>query len=331
MPEQDPWTNIARPVDATRLAMRRAEAEGRWDFYWAKDRDDHCALVLRAAAFAMPQTRLPRLKGLELTVQRGGAEEKSSLVIRLLDSTQKDIFLTLCHDIVTSAAQATSEPEAAARAVTRTWRWHHLLRGGRGQLSAEEQIGLIGELTLLERVFVPQCGPSRAVEAWRGPLGDAQDFSFGSIRVEAKARGPRTTDDVRISSEHQLLAPAGATLFLTVGVFEPTDTNDDGGTVTEVALRVRQLISSTDSDALPRFDALLVAAGLDLGDDYSAWTWREKNRTIFVVRDGFPRLTPQDLPLGVTGVRYGLSLADCGEYLVPSSALAKAVDEDKNV
>ena len=328
--ERDPWTGIGKPSDATHLAMRRAEAEGRWDFYWAKDRDGHCALVLRAAAFAMPQARLPRLKGLDLTIQQGSAEEKSSLVIRLLDSTQTDIFLTLCHDIVDSAEQATSEPEATARTVTRTWRWHHLLRGGRGQLSAEEQIGLIGELTLLENVFVPQCGPVRAVEAWRGPLDETQDFSLGSLRVEVKARGPRAGDDIHISSEHQLLAPEGGTLFLTVGVFEPTDLDADGETVTEVALRVRQLIASIDSRALPRFDALLAAAGLDLGDDYSPWTWRQKERSIFMVREGFPRLTPEDLPSGVTGVRYGLSLPGCGDFLVPPSALTDAIVEDKN-
>lgn len=327
-PDRDPWMGIGRPSDATRLAMRRTLAGGRWDFYWAKDWDGHCALVLRAASSAMPPSRLPRLKGLDLTIQPGAADEKSSLVIRLLDSAQLDIFLTLCNDIVESAEQATFESEAAARTVTRTWRWHRLLRGGRGQLSAEEQIGLIGELSLLESVFMPQCGPARAVEAWRGPLGEAQDFSLGTVRVEAKAKGPRTPDEVRISSELQLEAPEGGTLYLAVGVFEPTD--EGGETVTEVALRVRQLIASIDSGALPRFDALLAAAGLDFDDDYSAWTWRQKDRSVFVVREGFPRLTPEDLPAGVTGVRYALSLPECGEFLVPPNALREAIGDNVN-
>ena len=122
----------------------------------------------------------------------------------------------------------------------------------------------------------------------------------------------------------------GIGLFLTVGVFEPTDADADGATVTETATRVRQLIASIDSGALPRFDALLAAAGLDLGDDYSAWTWRQKERSTFVVKEGFPRLTPEDLPSGVTGVKYGLSLPGCGDFLVPQSALMNAIGEDKN-
>lgn len=328
--DANPWSGIGRPADATHLAMRRALPDGRWDFYWAKDWDGHCALVLRAADVVLPQTRLPRLKGLDLTIQHGATGEKSSLVIRLLDGAQQDIFLRLCEDILQSGEQATSEQEAAARTVTRTWRWHHLLRGGRGQLSAEEQIGLIGELTLLESVFLPKCGAARAVDAWRGPLDEVQDFVLGTLRVEAKARGPRTAYDVRISSEHQLLEPDGGTLFLSVGVFEPADAESDGETVTEVALRVRQYIASIDSGALPRYDALLTAAGLDLGDDYSAWQWRQKDRSIFAVREGFPRITPEDLPAGVTGVRYGLSLPGCGEFLVPESALGAAIDEATN-
>jgi hypothetical protein len=328
--DRDPWAGIGRPADATHLAMRRASEKARWDFFWAKDHDGHCALVLRAAVGAIPQTRLPRLKGLDLTMQHGAAGEKSSLVIRLLDAAQRDIFLRLCEDILSSAEEAASEPEAAARAVTRTWRWHHLLRGGRGLLTAEEQIGLIGELTLLESVFVPRCGPARAVEAWRGPLDEVQDFTLGPLRVEAKARGPRNAEHVSISSEHQLQEPEGGSLFLAVGVFEPADAGADGESVTDVARRVRQFIASLDSGALPRYDALLAAAGLELGDDYSSWQWRQKERSVFVVREGFPRITPDALPAGVTGVRYGLSLPGCGAFLVPPTALTDAIDEAAN-
>jgi hypothetical protein len=325
--ERNPWAAIGRPPDASHLAMRRVRSDGRWDFYWAKDWSGNCALVLRVAASALPITRLPRLKGIDLSIQQPSGDEKASLGIRLLESAHQDIFVRLCEDIMHSAEQAISEAEAAARAVTRTWRWHHLLRGGRGLLTADEQIGLIGELTLLESVFVPQCGPVRAVEAWRGPLGEVQDFSLGSLRVEAKARGPRTAEDIHISSERQLQTPEGGTLFLSVGVFEPGDASSDGQTVTEVALRVRQFIASIDSTALPRYDALLAAAGLELGDDYSPWTWRQKERSTFVVREGFPRLTPDALPRGVTGVRYGVSLPRCGEYVVPPGTLTDAIRE----
>lgn len=328
---RDPWAEIGKPSDAAHLSTRRVAVGGRWDFFWAKDSENNCGLVLLTQTSAIPLTRLPHLKGIELKVQSSGNENKASLMLRLLDSEKRDIFFELCQDIMGSAMQAASEQDAVARTVTRTWRWHYLLRGGTGLLSSEEQIGLIGELTLLESVFVPHCGPNKAVNSWRGPLGGVQDFSVGSLRVEAKARGQKRSSELHISSEHQLEVPVGGTLFLSVGIFEPTNDEDSlGNTVTEVALRVRQLIASLDAGALPKFDALLAAAGLDLSDDYVAWKWREKQRSVFIVREGFPRIVPGNLPPGVTGVRYGLSLPGCGEFLVPISTLTDALGEDEN-
>ena len=64
-------------------------------------------------------------------------------------------------------------------ALSRTWRWHHLLRGGRGTLlSPEEQKGLLGELFVLERLLLPRMDASSAVTAWRGPLGAPKDFEI---------------------------------------------------------------------------------------------------------------------------------------------------------
>ena len=90
----------------------------------------------------------------------------------LLDSTQRDIFQTLCEDIISAAARRPkSEAGAVSAALSRTWRWHHLLRGGRGTLlSPEEQKGLLGELFVLERLLLPRMDASSAVTAWRGPL-----------------------------------------------------------------------------------------------------------------------------------------------------------------
>ena len=80
-------------------------------------------------------------------------------------------------------------------ALSRTWRWHHLLRGGRGTLlSPEEQKGLLGELFVLERLLLPRMDASSAVTAWRGPLGAPKDFEAARVAIEAKARrGGATT------------------------------------------------------------------------------------------------------------------------------------------
>lgn len=329
--DEDPWHRIAPPIRADLLSMRRVEVEGRWDFYWAKDSETRSLLVLRAAAASMPKARLPHLKGVDLLLQAPTEDSKAGLVVRLLDQSHRDIFLSLCLDIMNAAGAAVLEADAVSRAVARTWRWHHLLRGGRGLLSADEQIGLIGELTVLEKSLVPTVGALAAVDAWRGPLGETQDFCVGPICIEAKARGRTGASEVQISSEHQLDIPDSGALFLLVSVFEGAGSDDEpGATVTDVARRVRTLIETSDERALGRFDALLEAAGLDFHADYSAWSWREAEKSVFHVKEGFPRLVPGELPSCVSKVHYSLFLPGCAEYLVPSAALESALEEVAN-
>ena len=139
------------------------------------------------------------------------------LVLRLLEAGQQDIFATLCHDIVSVASGATTEREAVGVAVTRTWRWHRLLRGGAsGKLSREEQMGLMGELLVLERVLLPVLGPPGAVMAWTGPFDSPKDFEIGPVHLESKARRSGAAPTVSISSEDQLDASASDALFLHV-------------------------------------------------------------------------------------------------------------------
>ena len=139
-------------------------------------------------------TRLPQIRDIEVTLSDTDQHGTRTLGLKLRDSSLQDIFHTLCVDIVSAAARAASEPDAVNTALRRTWRWHHLLRGGRsGLLSPEEQKGLIGELLVLERFLLPLLPASVAVAAWLGPLGSPKDFEVGCWRSRprpvAAARG----------------------------------------------------------------------------------------------------------------------------------------------
>ena len=125
---------------------------------------------------------------------------KNGIHFILRNSNQRDIFQTLCLDIISAAARAESEAQAVSAALMRTWRWHHLLRGGRGSLlSPEEQKGLLGELLVLERILLPRMDAASAVTAWRGPLGAPKDFEIARVAIEAKTRrgGPHRLSQSR--------------------------------------------------------------------------------------------------------------------------------------
>lgn len=319
-----PWTEIGKPLDPARLNMRRVSEAFVFDFYWARDFSGHSLLVLRHSATSAPAGKLPQLRGVEIIRQRNSDDAKSGLVIRLLDATLEEIFLQLCRDILRCVEGAASESEAVARTVTRTWRWHHLLRGGAGLLSHEDQMGLIGELIVLEQYLLPSLDPARAVAAWCGPNGAAQDFKLAGVLVESKARVSSGANEVAISSEHQLNASSDD-MYLHLSVLDTTtDEGPEGFTVTDIAARVRGGLAGVP-DALERFDALLAAAGFDFADDYSTQRWVGGERAVYHVIESFPRLIPSGLPPGIRNLRYWLDLSMCGDFLVSPSTLSKAI------
>jgi hypothetical protein len=323
----DPWGGLSKPLNSASINARRVDETNKWDFYWGRDSDGRYLLVLRHDAASRPQKiRLPRLKGVDVFDQSGSDKDKPALVLRLLDFTLRDIFHRLCLDIIAVCATATLEQEAVATAVARTWRWHHLLRGGDRLLSAQEQIGLIGELLVLERYMLQALPPSQAIAAWGGPLGTPQDFLVGRTAIESKARGISEATEVKISSEYQLDDKELANLFLHLCVFETADVgSEDGFTVSDTASRLKTLLSASDERVTERYDALLAAAGFRYEDDYSAYRWRGGERNIYRLTDGFPRLVASLMPAGITNVRYNLFLSECAPFLVAPLALSEAL------
>ena len=248
------------------------------------------------------------------------------LALKLLDPSQQDIFLALCRDILSVAERVASEAEAVSVALNRTWRWHHLLRGGGRLLSAEEQKGLMGELLVLERLVLPNLGASAAVTAWRGPLGSPKDFDIGRVAIEVKARRGGGTPHVAITSESQLDECGVDSLFLyVVELDEAPKDGEDGVTIAEVAGRIRDHLLSSDPGAAGVFDTRTAAAGLRPEDDYSGYRWLEGSDRLYLVNGDFPRIGWTELRAGVSHVRYSVSLGACESFAVPVTALTESL------
>ena len=142
---EDPWKDIPSPSASQSVNAKRVDADLQWDFFWAKDVNSHCLLMLTFDKGSQPQGHLPNPKGIDLSTALTPDGNRVMLLFCLMDSSQKDIFRKLCLDIVASSVAATDEKEAVSLAVRRTWRWHHLLRGGAdGRLSPEEQKAIAG-------------------------------------------------------------------------------------------------------------------------------------------------------------------------------------------
>lgn len=329
----DPWRDIDAPRDSPGFNARRIADVGSrtWGLYWGVDRHRQCLLILQHDATEQPSQRVPRLRGLRVEIQETDQEGRALLVLRLMAGEHRDLFYRLCTDIVAATSVAESGEEALSRMVVRTWRWHRLLRSGRdGRLSREEQMGLIGELLVLEQHLMPVVGAADGVRAWVGPVGDPRDFRIGSIGVEAKARTP-LAPGIRISSAEQLDSTDAARLFLHVAdVGEAAAEADAGETVADVVRRVHDAVAARDLSAVGDFEDRLSAVGFEWSDDYSDYRWMITDTSVFEVVAGFPRLTPSGIPSGVHEVRYGIDVTQCEAFRVPAEDLRGIIDGEND-
>jgi hypothetical protein len=293
---EDPWNGITAPSAARLANARRVDADLPWNFFWARDIDRRCLLLLSHALESVPRGHLPQLQGIEVADVPGDERGQSLLVLKLMDSGQRDIFFRLCRDLVASTTTASSEKEAVEIALTRTWRWHHLLRGGRdGRLSAEEQKGLIGELLVLERHLLVDVTAADALAAWQGPLRAPKDFEIGRVCIEAKARRGSARPRITMSSEHQLDDMGVDVLFLHVVELDRAPAGGaEGFSLTAVAKRVSDSIEAKDGDVLDLFErssSRLASAGRMTTPIASGWRVPAVSTELLKASLGSPRRT----------------------------------------
>lgn len=316
MPD-NPWGGLTPGgIDA-----RRVSTSERFDFFWVVSTQGESGLLLRLASGTTDIRPLPKMKNLELSYREVAG--KRSLLWLLRDAEQQELFVSLCLDIVAAGEAAVDNQDALQRAIRRTLRWHHLLRGGRSdQLSLEEQRGLLGELDFLTRLM-DLISPRAAIEAWKGPSGSAKDFELGHCLVEVKARRGASKPYVQISSEDQLADVPGCRLFLLVS---PVDAvvKPHGKTLTDYVSELDRLFSLTDPDAYSLWEDALAETGFDFAHDYSEQRWMVGASSHYEVVEGFPRLAPP-IPLGVGNLKYSIGLDACAPFVAERASVDSAI------
>src|ERR1700676_3205100 len=94
---EDPWGELTVPQHADSVNARRVDSNLQWGFFWARSAENQSLLILRHDADASPSGRLPRMRGVEMSLTEGEEPGMSDLVIRLLDPAHRDIFYQLCR------------------------------------------------------------------------------------------------------------------------------------------------------------------------------------------------------------------------------------------
>lgn len=228
-----------------------------------------------------------------------------------------DFFALMAADVISTvtAAGPAEDDRLLAVFLGRVRAWQSFMERDReGILSPEAEIGLHGELLVLQDIIKGGVNPRLAVDAWLGPLDGLQDFQFLAGAIEVKATISAGTFPAFITSLEQLDESMLPSLFL-AGV--RLRMHSTGFNLSQRAEVLRDLLKD-DSAALTGFENRLLHAGFfpAFADRYLR-TFIHDTTKVWHVRGEFPRLTHGTVPTAVRKTRYEIDLDLITETDVP--------------
>lgn len=270
-----------------------------------------------------PAEKLPDGQGFAVSRVESHGDGKSWLALTRKPSGSVELFSTMVADVVAAlkAESASDEPRLLRVFLGRIRAWQEFMRKGIQTLSPEAEIGLIGELTVLEAAIDAGLAPVLAFEAWVGPYDGIQDIELGSGAIEVKATLSAVGFPAKIGSLEQLdnatrqpLFVAGSRLKLAAG----------GQALPDFVASLR-LAASEDAEAERLFSERILAAGyFNIHADRYTRRFVLVGMRVVEVGDGFPRLTRGNVPAGVHKAFYEIDLDKSpGEDVGVAGALKK--------
>ena len=273
------------------------------------------AVLLEVETTALPSgLDLPKAHGLEIrgvpTVSGHGGRTCFHVVVS--DERYRGIFATLALDVVANVLTAQDDKTAVNRFVARIEQWQSFLRKfGPEGLSDKAQLGLFGELWLLEQLLDEGLSDTIMVNRWRGPDKDAHDFQLPAAAVEVKTTKTGTPMVIPISGVKQLDDRGLSRLFLYFLQVEESASAELS--LPELVRRLRNRLNDACRNQL---DARLFQVGYvdQQFDEGTLQRYTVRRQRWFQVTTGFPRLLEPDLPAGVVDVRFSVALAHCAPH-----------------
>jgi hypothetical protein len=203
------------------------------------------------------------------------------------------------YGLLTSIAdQVQLEAEPLAAAVATAIAKHRGIFAGKAALSQDKEVGMFGELLVLE-YLISRIGARSAVESWQGPLNEEHDFIFSDVHLEIKT----TSGEQRRHMMHgfmQLVPLRGVALSLIS--IQLTRSNHEGGrTLSQMVSQLRGMAGGYRPQV---DDALDVWGWKDEDAELYTTFWTKRNTPrAYNVDDRFPALTLDRLIPVITNMK----------------------------
>lgn len=308
---ESPWKGLP-PGEAGTLSVLRIPGLAALEAFWARKPDGRLTLLVALRQVEDVPFEVPALRGVEILLLPSDRQLQF-----VLESTGDwEMFHALCLDLLSASNAGGDEAGGLQFLFHRLLRWRRLLSKGGAKLLDEREVrGLMGELLFLRDRLVPAAGVA-AIECWQGPHGLPQDFVFAGRLIEVKTHAAGSNPSVRIASAEQL-SSGDVPLFLHIVCLVR---QESALTLLALVDELRSVLEASSLHAEAFEDKLLTMGYVDL-PEYRSMSYAVTSVNDYEVREGFPRLTVEHIPAGVTDVRYSVQLTDLRPFAVPAGVV----------
>lgn len=251
--------------------------------------------------------KLPEGRGFEVSRANPHRDGRVWLALTRKESGSVELFAEMVCDIAGAldAVSAEGEERILRALLSRVRSWQEFMRRGAETLSPEAEIGLIGELVVLHAALEAGVPSSLALDAWVGPLNGIHDFEIGSGAIEVKATLSSQGFPAKIGSLEQLDDSVHKPLFVAGARLLQMDS---GRNLPEIVEDVRTELRGNHEMESILSNRLLAAGYHETHANRYPRRFLVETVRVVEVKEGFPRLVPGNIPMGIRRGIYEIDL-----------------------
>lgn len=272
---------------------------------------------------------LPKWKGMEQRVSSiiEDGTYKQFLFFSQLPEYEPHIFIVVMGDIVDKLDLCDDLKKIINIIKILLTKWNNFFQNDKEVIMSDnKQQGLYSELYILEKLLSIK-GDS-TIHCWTGCNAEIHDFYIDKDALEVKSSSIKGPDRVSISNENQLddTGILGKLFMIYVKVKKSTV---DGESLQDIINRIVHKIGVTNKNDF--IEKLFKVGYIYQCPELYTFRFKIMDESCYEIKDGFPRIIPQNLNKGIGSVEYILSLDACAQYQVPIETFYKGVKKSDNL
>lgn len=281
----------------------------------AKDLQRIIAVMLPKGCRKEPINLFPKWHGIEFAYKnireyKNQNSENEYIVITQSRDYDSGIFEIVANDITHQIEKLTVSTKVISCLSDTLGKWKKFFSlNSEVILSEKMQQGLYGELLVLKKLI--HSFGQEAVTFWSGAEKETHDFYVNGSAVEVKTTASKSSEKIKISSEHQLNPnDAEKSLFLYVNMIRTSKA--DGETLPAVIDSISAGLSDSAKDLF--FEKLFKYGYVPGCEEKYILGFHLRSYKVYKVGESFPNIVPDFLDNGISEVSYSLDLNVCDDY-----------------